>query len=394
MPLHMPLNSLGVILLLANWLFLGVFVVDWSKLRNNKLFWVLVSFYLLHVIGLLYTKNIEDGGFDVQLKLALLILPLIMLTSKPLAKKQINYLVQGFIGACLGAMTISLINATIKYINTKSDSSVFFNEKLTGLLDFHPTYFGLYLTFCLIIVMQYIISNFDVLSGIKKVGLLVLSFSFTVFVLLLSSRMALVVMLVIWGWSLIYYLKKYKKIYVFTGILILLVGGGIVILKKYPINVLVEKSNLKNIMEFEPRTNKNKHTRLDIWQYSIYNIQDNWLLGVGTGDTQDVLNKSYLPVHQWFAEREFNSHNQFLQFTLALGALGLLGFVASLYFAYAHARLTKNSLYKLFLVLIILFCFTESILVRQKGLIFYAFFNSVFAFTYLAPADKKQSTIA
>lgn len=73
--------------------------------------------------------------------------------------------------------------------------------------------------------------------------------------------------------------------------------------------------------------------------------------------------------------RKYNCHNQFLQFLLAFGLIGLLIFLVVLFLPMAYAFSVKNYLY-IFLILMLCFnFFFESILETKAGVEFYAFFN-------------------
>lgn len=128
------------------------------------------------------------------------------------------------------------------------------------------------------------------------------------------------------------------------------------------------------------------------WKCSWDIIKENWIFGVGTGDAQDVLQKKYQDIHFTVAfEEEYNSHNQFLQTWLGLGILGLFLFLASLFFPLMMAYRQHIYLFIVFITLFSICCFTESFLCRQHGIVFYAFFNSLFAFNSLKFANKDEA---
>jgi len=85
-------TSIPQIILAANWLLEGNFKWKWQQLKSNKIFWVLASFFLLHVIGMTYTENIQQGLDDLRNKMPLLVLPLILFSTKPLSIKEFKLL--------------------------------------------------------------------------------------------------------------------------------------------------------------------------------------------------------------------------------------------------------------------------------------------------------------
>lgn len=100
--------SVSQFLLLAVWLFMGDPIP--VKLRNfvhNRIAIVLISLYLLHVIGLLYTTDFQYAFKDLKVKLPLLVFPLILSSVKPLDKKRFDWVMLIYVSAVLVATCIS-----------------------------------------------------------------------------------------------------------------------------------------------------------------------------------------------------------------------------------------------------------------------------------------------
>jgi hypothetical protein len=85
-------TSIPQIILAANWLLEKDFACKWQQLKSNKIFWILSSLFLLHVFGMIYTENFPRGLDDLRNKLPLLILPLILFSTKPLSIKEFELL--------------------------------------------------------------------------------------------------------------------------------------------------------------------------------------------------------------------------------------------------------------------------------------------------------------
>lgn len=84
-------------ILVANWLLEKNYSWKWQQLKNNKIFWLLSLFFLYHVVGLLYTENITRGLEDIKTKLPLLVLPIILFSTKPLSKNEYYLVLKFFI---------------------------------------------------------------------------------------------------------------------------------------------------------------------------------------------------------------------------------------------------------------------------------------------------------
>lgn len=76
-------------------------------LWKDKAALMLISFYFLHVLGLLYTTDFEYAFKDLRVKLPLLFLPVVFATSKPLAKEKADILFLVFMASVLVASLIS-----------------------------------------------------------------------------------------------------------------------------------------------------------------------------------------------------------------------------------------------------------------------------------------------
>jgi len=142
--------SVGIILLTVNWFAEGGIKEKFHLLKNNPALWVLISIYLLHLIGLLWTSDFTYALRDLKIKLPILILPVIIGTSEPLDRKQINRLLQFFIAGIVVSSLISLsvlLGFTGKVIGDARDISVFISHIRFSLLINIAIYSLFYLMF-------------------------------------------------------------------------------------------------------------------------------------------------------------------------------------------------------------------------------------------------------
>lgn len=117
--------------------------------------------------------------------------------------------------------------------------------------------------------------------------------------------------------------------------------------------------------------------RLLIWRASNEIIKDNFYTGVGTGDVKDVLLEKYKERNLWYSyEHKLNTHNQFLQTFIALGVLGFLALLASLFVPLMYAIKRKNMIHVFFILIVFFNILVESMFENQAGVVFYAFFSS------------------
>lgn len=100
--------SVSQLLLLLVWLFMGDPVkVKLGRFFHDKIAILLVSLYLLHVVGLVYTSDFAYAFKDLRVKLPLLILPLVLSTVKPLPKKYFDLLLLVYVASIFVASCFS-----------------------------------------------------------------------------------------------------------------------------------------------------------------------------------------------------------------------------------------------------------------------------------------------
>jgi O-antigen ligase len=78
------------------------------------------------------------------------------------------------------------------------------------------------------------------------------------------------------------------------------------------------------------------------------------------------------------AASEFNAHNQFLEYLSTNGAIGGFVYIATLGFLLLLSIYKRDTLFTLIFLLFILANLTESMMVRIKGIEFYAIFTLLF----------------
>ena len=138
MPLSKVIISIGQMLLLGNWLLEGGIPAKLKQFWNNKAAVIISSIFLLHVVGLLFTGDDFDYAWkDLRNKIPLLLLPLIISSSPPLKRERFSWLMSVFVAAVL----ISTIFSTYIFLGFKGvdgkdirDISIFGSHIRFGLL--------------------------------------------------------------------------------------------------------------------------------------------------------------------------------------------------------------------------------------------------------------------
>lgn len=150
--------SVSQFVLLGNWLWEGNFKAKWVALRSNKLIWAILSIYLLHLIGLLWTSDMAYGFKDIRVKLPLLVLPLIIGTSLPMEPKRFRLLLGLFVLAVFVGTMISMY-----YYLGFSGVEIYHKRELSRFMS--------HIRFSLLIVLSVAILLWEAFFSDKKVSL-------------------------------------------------------------------------------------------------------------------------------------------------------------------------------------------------------------------------------
>lgn len=378
------INSVLCLALLLFWL---VFQEKKIVLKSteSKLLFILSAFFIFTVIGILYSNNIKEALFRTQQKTALMFFPLIFSTIvidfNKLFEQIKKYFILGIFFSCI----YCLINSVISFYQTKSTASLSGND-LVKSLDIYPYLLSLSCLISIImLVNDFKNSKLNTSTNYKPKLTLFLILFFSFIILLISNRQIIFLYLLnamIYGFNII----KNKKI--FYSFLI----GIITILSISIVYIPALNQKTKDIFDTKENTIKLDQNaslgkswngiaiRKAIWQCSLDPIRENLLIGVGTGDAQDELQKAYENHQFYFASRynTYNAHNQYLQTLVASGVIGLIFLIISIVYPII---ITKIDLYYTSIAICFLFIFlTESVLETNKGIVIFSFLNTLLIF--------------
>ncbi len=96
LPVSPFLISVAMITLTVNWLLQGNFNEKWLLIKKRKSIWIISVFYIVHLIALAYSSDINWGLHDLRIKLPLFVLPFIIGTSQLIDDKHIKWILYSF----------------------------------------------------------------------------------------------------------------------------------------------------------------------------------------------------------------------------------------------------------------------------------------------------------
>ncbi|QXP60667.1 O-antigen ligase family protein [Olleya sp. HaHaR_3_96] len=388
-PKH-SINSISIIVLCIAWLFNGVNLKKkFVNFLNNKTA-ILFSFvFFCYCIGLVHTQNLDRGLRVVEIKLPLIIFPIILgSTSWFLSQKQKTLFSYLFIASNLliGIFTIFCVYFDIGPVSERfiqTGIKYYSHSDLTTKVDNHPTYLSFSFLISLIF-LQYLLDN----NRIKKVVFIMLFILLSFYLFLLSSKLGVFLYLTLVIYFIYFKVRINKQVKL--GLLIISVLTFFcVMVTQNPIQKRY-KEEFVSIKSFKNIRNKEvpfylKNQRLIAADIFFSQPSLDLLFGIGTGDTQDYLDKKYrryLEIVNRGAFKDLNYHNQFFQLSSAIGFLGGILLIYVLLGPLCVSLKNGNEEYMLFLLLIFLFFLIESFFETQRGVVLYSFFNSLLAFLW------------
>lgn len=96
----------------VNWLVEGDFRSKWQRMRSSTLLHAFVVLMLIHLLWLVGNDDVRLGLDDIRQKLPLLVVPLVVLTSKPLTRRQLC----GLAGAYLITVTVVSLIGLVRFL--------------------------------------------------------------------------------------------------------------------------------------------------------------------------------------------------------------------------------------------------------------------------------------
>lgn len=374
----------SLIILSVLWLLEGKIVLKWILFKQRPLILIFCLFYLLFLAGMLYTQNVEVGKSNLEKKIAVFVIPLVIGTSSSFNSRLKQQTLAAFVVSCLLGSLVCLGNAAYHYWH-EGITTYFFNDELSyPAIDLQAVYFGMFTCFSILIILFYLRHCKNALSSFQKVASVLLVVYFFCFLILLSARTSTLFLLLFFLTGGLY--SSYKRRRIGWGIITLIIAVGVATL------IITQSAFLKDRI-VKPLTSDITITgggeetglsmRMVKWKCSIEGILKNPLFGVGTGDAVDYLASCYEREKFWGAlpQYRYNSHNQYLQITLTLGLIGLTCFLLCLIIPIIYAWKEKQFLFLSFLLLFGFCSLTESTIEREWGLIFFSFFVSIFSFS-------------
>jgi O-antigen ligase len=402
------INNIGIIIFVLLWIIEGRWTEKWNAITQSKIAILAAGFFGIHLVGLFNTENITQGLGVLLDYLPFCLFPLVLSSITPLNQRQVFIIISVFVLSCFVATFICVGNCI--QIASSVDrleyngNEYWFYSLFTRPIHINPIYLSLYVGFCVFFIGAYLFNSAKHLVFIEKLVLILAALYFTTILCLLATRTALVSTLALCLVNYILYVYKTKKgvwymvpAFLFVIGIISIISTSSFLKKRFvDIKNFSDKGIEENIQtrQVVHKSWKGASVRLAIWKASIDVIEDNFLTGVGTGDTQDELVKAYKNNSYIFekGETRHNAHNQFIQTQVTSGIIGLVVLVAIFILCLYKGWQENSYFYITFIIYVIINCQTEALLQRPKGIVFFSMISFLlfFSFDYKSYFQRKE----
>ena len=367
---------------------LGILILGFKKdkiigLLNQRYVKIFFVFLIFVFLFSLFNQSFFNDLSETR-KIAQTLLLLILFSQV----KNKEVLIYSFIAGTFISIFITDINIINYYLNS-------FEFLISGgaVKDLFITQ-RLYLGFFIVISMILLLERYGKTSNrkVKYIYLLLFVF-FVISLFLIASRSAIAIAFLTLTTSIIYNIKnKYRIGFLLTMSIVFLaiIFNSKTLSKRFLYSDdSIRPSFIEKIKTHEPR--------YDIWKFStqIFKEEKPYVFGIGTFRTQELLVSKYqlMPIEKrknWFMERNFNTHNQYLDIVISFGLIGLFVF---LFLLKEIIVLCYKNIYSANLILsLVLFLLIENVFHRQLGSFIFALTLAIAVFIINSENEKNISS--
>lgn len=364
----------------------------WRLERGDGSLPLMAAYYALHVVGMAWTTNVAFGAFDLEVKAAFVLFPVlaVVVPTRPAldARPLLTVFVLANAVAAWLCMLLAVWSIAAEHLHPQAGASAvglghLFESRFAHFL--HPSYMALYSVFAL---ATWMFSGAWRQAG--RWGHVAVVPPLTAAVVLSNSKMGwitLVVVLLHGAW----HFRRERKIRraLVGGLLAGSLGFAALFATARPVRLKVLQA-FEATQGFDPASDRSSDLRRMTWSVGLDLLRAHPITGVGTGDIKDELHaesarRGYVHV----VDKRLNAHSQFVQSGIALGWPGLVLCAAMLLVPLLMAVRWRRPVVAAFVYLVLLNATVESLLEVQAGVVFLAAFAFLFHRTH-AP-DPVQS---
>jgi hypothetical protein len=341
---------------------------------------IMALFFLILLAGTALTDHPDVARMEIEIKFSLIAFPIISWMLPVLSRKNFDKIASAFTYGCLIFIPSALAYGIYRSVKFE-DYAYLSYEQLS--INYHPTYAATYQCLSLFILLSRAATQDWLMHNrfLHYTGIILT----TVFISLLASKAGIITAICAIALALICYgTKSADRLRIRTLSLIsafaLIACSMLFPASSARIEAMVE--NLESgtsevVVEREARSST--ELRKVTWSAALEVLRTH-PLGAGTGNTQFLLNSIYEREGQKYAaQKNLNTHNQFLQSGAEHGWPGILILILLLSLQITGILRLRNNIMLCIIGICVLNFLFESYLEVQAGIVFYCFWSMVYA---------------
>lgn len=354
---------------------------------TNIFFWVFAGIFLIEFAGLIYTHDFYAGWHLMERKATLIAIPFVILAGPFTDQQGYRKLFTAYCWLLLAVCVYCLITASVEYRWTQ-DTGAFFYHSLTSGVGVNAVFFSGYV----FVAMLFLLFS----SRADRRTRVTLLLFFTIFLILLSSRLVLFLLFVTFA---IYFFRllKIRPVVAYSLVALLTLGLATFAFTDNPFSRRyndLTPDRVAGSLQRQPISDATANSislRFFMWRSAIKILREKhaWLIGVSGGDSQTLLDQKYLDAGLYQGYLGYNFHNEYVEVLVRSGIVGLTLFLLGLAGLVTMTRIAGTIPAMLTTVLILLLCATESALEMQHGLFLSCFFPLL---NFAGRSPKRTST--
>ncbi len=249
LPLSTILMSVGQFVLVGNWLLEGDLKRRAKQFFTHRLSLVLVSIFFIHLIGMAWAPDLKAAWGDVQVKLPLLILPLVLFTSKLPEHKRLRQILYLFVLGTVAGSLVGLVN----YLGLSADVMV--EKRHLSYFTSHIR-FGMMTVFSIFILGYFLFLEWKIWPWAERIFTLIIIIWLFYFTVFLESVTAYIIFAALLALALARLVIRSQRFWIkaVAAVLLLLVAisGTVYVFNIYQNQMLDHPFNYKTLDVFTP----------------------------------------------------------------------------------------------------------------------------------------------
>lgn len=379
-------STIGIILMILLWLLdpqlktkiLGLFQP--RSVSSKGLMLVMLLFFLYHILGLLWSNDIESGWHSIEVKMTFFILPILFAAQEGFSAKRIRLLWILFSASLVLSFTYSFSQSFLAF-HTKGWDYVLSRMNISEAI-MHPGYYSNYFALALVWSVLSLKDETDLQRWQKLLLWFFVAFMLLA-LLLLISKTAMLFLACFFIWLLWLMAGRLQQGFRRWGVFLLFISAFALFASLLP---SIRNRVQETTVQFEP-PDKNMSienstgSRRVAWKLESDLILENMVIGYGTGEANTLLKDRLIQEgYLQLASDHMHTHNQMLHTWIDLGLPGLLLLLAFLLMAGWDAIKQQHTVAGWLVVLIAWNLVTDDMLEIQAGTVFFIFFLCLFLF--------------